>query len=97
MVPGMTHCYMGPGASSFGGVGQQLPPARDAQHDIQTAMERWVEEGVEPRGLIATKFVDEAPTTRRVQLTRPLCQYPTVPTYKGSGDPNDAASFVCVR
>jgi len=26
MVPGMTHCYFGPGASSFGGVGQQLPP-----------------------------------------------------------------------
>ena len=24
MVPGMTHCYSGPGANSFGAVGQQL-------------------------------------------------------------------------
>lgn len=95
MVPGMTHCYMGPGASSFGGVGQQLPPTRDAQHDLQAAMERWVEDGIEPSGLVATKFVDEAPATRAIKLTRPLCLYPTVPKYRGSGDPSDAASFVC--
>src|SRR5262249_32622361 len=37
MVPGMTHCYFGPGASSFGGVGQQIPPVRDTTHDIETA------------------------------------------------------------
>ncbi len=39
MVPGMTHCYFGPGATSFGGVGQQIPPVRDATHDVQTALE----------------------------------------------------------
>src|SRR3974377_707528 len=32
MVPGMTHCYFGPGATSFGGVGQQIPPVRDPEH-----------------------------------------------------------------
>jgi hypothetical protein len=96
MVPGMTHCYFGTGASSFGGVGQQLPPARDAAHDIQLALERWVENGVAPTGIIATKYTDDLPGTRTVKLTRPLCLYPTIPRYNGTGDPNDHASFSCV-
>ena len=32
MVPGMAHCYRGRGANSFGGVGQQIAPTRDAVH-----------------------------------------------------------------
>ena len=35
MVPGMTHCSGGVGASNFGGVGQQIPPMRDASHDLE--------------------------------------------------------------
>jgi feruloyl esterase len=97
MVPGMTHCYAGPGATSFGGVGQQIPPARDATHDIQTALENWVERGTAPAQLVATKFTDDKAATRSVRLTRPLCLYPTVPRYKGTGDPNDAANFACVQ
>jgi feruloyl esterase len=46
MVPGMTHCGFGPGASSFGGFIQQIPPTRDAVHDVQTALEQWVEKGI---------------------------------------------------
>jgi feruloyl esterase len=95
MVPGMTHCYFGSGATSFGGVGQQIPPVRDPTHDIQTALEHWVEDGVAPEGLIATKYVDDAAATRTIMLTRPLCLYPLVPRYKGIGDPNDAKSFMC--
>lgn len=95
MVPGMTHCYGGPGATSFGGVGQQIPPVRDAAHDVQAALENWVERGTPPAQLTATKFADDAEATRAVRLTRPLCPYPTVPRYKGTGDPNDAASFSC--
>jgi len=30
-----------------------------------------------------------------IALQRPLCPYPQVATYKGSGDVNDAASFAC--
>ena len=97
MVPGMTHCYFGPGATSFGGVGQQIPPVRDAAHDLQTAMENWVENGVAPTSLIATKYTDNAATTRTVELTRRLCLFPSEPRYNGTGDPNDAASFSCVR
>ena len=95
MVPGMTHCYFGPGASSFGGVGQQIPPVRDATHDVQTALERWVEKGVAPERIVATKYTDDKAATRTVRLTRPLCVHPAVAQYSGSGDPNDAASFVC--
>jgi feruloyl esterase len=95
MVPGMAHCYFGPGATSFGAVGQQIPPVRDATHDIQTALENWVENGVAPRGMVATKYTDNAATTRSILLTRPLCLYPELPRYSGTGDPNDAANFVC--
>jgi len=31
----------------------------------------------------------------RVDMTRPLCPYPQVATYKGTGSANDAANFVC--
>jgi feruloyl esterase len=95
MAPGMGHCYFGPGANSFGALGQQIPPVRDALHDIQTALEQWVERGVAPDRFIATKYVDDAPETRQVKFTRPLCPYPSVAQYRKSGDPNDAASFVC--
>jgi feruloyl esterase len=97
MVPGMTHCSGGPGASNFGGVGQQLPPVRDAAHDMVTALERWVEQGTAPAEFVGTKYADSAATNRTVQFTRPVCLYPAVPRYKGSGDPNDASSFACLR
>jgi len=97
MVPGMTHCYFGPGATSFGGVGQQIPPERDATHDIQTALERWVEHGTAPERMIATKYTDDSPNTRTILLTRRLCPYPQVARYSGSGDPNDARNFICGR
>jgi len=97
MVPGMTHCYDGPGANSFGALGQHIPPVRDTLHDIQTALENWVEKGVAPDRLIATKFAGDAPTSTTVAFTRVLCTYPSVARYKGSGDPNDANSFSCVN
>jgi feruloyl esterase len=97
MVPGMAHCYFGPGANSFGGVGQQSPPTRDALHDVQTALENWVEKGVAPNQLIATKYVDDQPQTRTVKFTRLLCPYPSVAQYKPSGNPNDAGSFACTK
>lgn len=95
MVPGMTHCYFGPGATSFGGVGQQIPPVRDRHHDVQKALEAWVERGVAPERMIATKYTDDAAATRTILLQRPLCVYPQVAQYKGSGDPNDARNFLC--
>ena len=95
MVPGMAHCYRGPGANSFGGVGQQIPPQRDALHDVQIALEEWVEKGVAPDQLMATKYVDDDADTTTVEFTRTLCPYPSVARYSQSGDPSEAGSFVC--
>src|SRR5262249_41756520 len=47
MAPGMQHCFGGPGPSSFGAFGPGSSPA-DAQHNIYTALEQWVENGVAP-------------------------------------------------
>ena len=71
MAPGMQHCGGGPGANSFG----QFAPGTDADHDLNQALERWVEKGIAPDKLIATKFVDDKPE-KGVAMTRPLCPYP---------------------
>jgi TonB family protein len=92
MVPGMQHCGGGPGANSFG----QGSPAGDADHDINQALERWVEKGIAPEKLIATKFVADDPQ-KGVAMTRPLCAYPAAATYKGTGNANDAANFECTH
>jgi feruloyl esterase len=95
MVPGMAHCASGPGASSFGGFAQQIPPVRDAVHDVQTALEQWVEKGTAPDQMIASKYTDDAPATKTVKATHLLCTYPQVAKYKGVGDTQDAVNFQC--
>src|SRR5262245_30468347 len=97
MIPGMNHCSGGIGASNVGGVGQQIPPSRDAEHDMMTALENWVERGAAPAQFIGTKYTDNQSSTKTVEFTRPICLYPTVARYKGTGDPTSAASFACVR
>jgi feruloyl esterase len=94
MAPGMQHCSGGAGADYFGQEGPS-PVAQDAGHSVQGAIEQWVEKGVAPAAIVATKY-----SGRRgggeVQMTRPLCAYPRVAKYKGSGDTKDAANFACV-
>jgi len=58
--------------------------------DMLSALERWVEHGESPDSIPASRVIDG-----RVDRTRPLCPYPQQATYKGSGDINDAANFVC--
>jgi Tannase and feruloyl esterase len=94
MVPGMQHCAGGPGPDSFGQFGGS-PASADPEHDIQLAVEQWVEKGIAPDRIIATKYANEPGAPPRVQMTRPLCPYPKMAKYKGTGDTNDAANFVC--
>jgi hypothetical protein len=94
MAPGMQHCGGGPGPDSFGEDGPS-PVEKDAHHSVQLAIERWVEKGVAPSAIIATKYEGRG-GSGSVQMTRPLCPYPEIAKYKGSGDSNDAASFACV-
>jgi len=92
MVPGMLHCGGGPGATVFGQA--EYGPRGDAQHDVFTALEQWVESGTAPGALVATKLGGEKTAPKPV-MTRPLCLYPQVPVYKG-GDASSAGSFACV-
>ena len=94
MAPGMWHCQAGPGPNSFGGMIQQPVPF-DPQHDLLNALTLWVEKGVAPISVIATKYLNDTPQAG-VQMQRPLCVYPQIPEYSGGGDPNVAASFRCV-
>lgn len=91
MVPGMQHCGGGPGANSFGQLGTGAP---GPQHNMELALAEWVEKGSAPSEIVATKFVDDDPA-KGVKFTRPLCPYPQAAKFKGTGDPNDAANFVC--
>jgi feruloyl esterase len=60
------------------------------QVNYMSALERWREANQAPDQLVASHV-----TNNRVDMTRPLCPYPQVATYKGSGSTNDAANFVC--
>jgi hypothetical protein len=93
MVPGMQHCGGGPGPNSFG---QSVSGAQaDPEHSVFSALERWVEKGAPPEKLIATKYSNPGRPQNRALMTRPLCAYPEVARYKGSGDITNAANFVC--
>jgi len=91
MVPGMQHCDDGPGANSFGQVGRLN--VDDPQRSVDAALEQWVEKGTAPSTIIASKYAGD--DRQRPTMTRPLCAYPLAAKYKGRGDTNDAANFVC--
>lgn len=59
--------------------------------DGLTALERWVEAADAPDRIIASKLEDG-----EVVRTRPLCPYPQVARWNGTGSTDDAANFACV-
>ena len=59
--------------------------------DPLTALENWVEKGEAPDRLSATKPLPGGGTR-----SRPICLYPSVAQWDGSGDTDDAGSFSCV-
>jgi hypothetical protein len=86
MAPGMGHCLVtGPGANVFNGPFNPGNPV-DPDHDVVGAVDRWVDQGLPPNRIIATKFADDIPANGDVAFTRPLCPYPQVAKYKGSGN-----------
>jgi feruloyl esterase len=95
MVPGMAHCGGGVGPVRFGNDAAPTASAssqQDPERDMFTALERWVEQGIAPSRLIGS---GPSPTSPAETMTRPLCPYPQQAQYRGSGNPNDAANFVC--
>ncbi|MBI4165925.1 MAG: tannase/feruloyl esterase family alpha/beta hydrolase [Acidobacteria bacterium] len=58
--------------------------------DSLTTLDRWVDSGQSPR----PQTVQDV-TPEHGGRSRPLCEYPLWPKYRGSGDPNAVESFVC--
>jgi feruloyl esterase len=58
--------------------------------DPVATLDQWVAQGRAPDQILASHS-----TRGAVDKTRPLCPYPQVATYKGSGDTNEAANFAC--
>ena len=78
-VPGMEHCSNGVGPNKF---------------DTITALENWVEHGIASDAIVATKY-DGDVIGATVLRTMPICKYPEEAHYKGTGDVNNAANWVC--
>jgi feruloyl esterase len=76
--------FMAPGMGHCGG------GAGPNDFDQLAALEQWVEQGKAPDAIVASHS-----TGGKVDRTRPLCPYPQVASYKGSGSIDDAANFVC--
>lgn len=87
-VPGMNHCAGGPAADQF---------------DMLTPLVNWVEKGQAPDSVTASVrgtgnaggVNTDIPAGWSATRTRPLCAYPKVARYKGSGSIEDAANFSC--
>ena len=62
MVPGMEHCNLGTGPCFFGQAGKGTP--YDADHDVNLAIERWVEQGTAPDKIVAMRPLPAAPPKR---------------------------------
>ena len=60
--------------------------------DMVSALEQWVENHQAPAMVVASHS-----TNGKVDRTRPLCPYPQVAKYKGTGSLDDAGNFNCVR
>lgn len=71
------------------GYGHALSTQFNAEWDSLTALEGWVERGVEPTGQVVADHVGVVGGR-----TRPLCEFPSWPEYVG-GDVNAATSFTC--
>jgi feruloyl esterase len=75
LAPGVQHCGGGSGADTV---------------DLLTPLQRWVESGERPSGLVAQKKDQSG----QVTLARPLCRYPAIPQYR-NGEVTAASSFAC--
>jgi feruloyl esterase len=58
--------------------------------DKISVMEQWVEQGRAPEQIIASHRSDG-----KVDRTRPLCAYPKIARYKGTGSIDNAENFTC--
>ena len=87
-VPGMSHCNIGPSTDQF---------------DALSALVAWVEQGQAPAAIVASARGPgnpggsnaEVPADWAPNRSRPLCPYPQVARYNGSGSIELASSITC--
>ena len=96
VLPGMSHCSGGPGPNNIGQLSAPAGSPADPERSVLGAPQRWVEEGVAPESITATKFANDNPT-QGVVRTRPICPYPQTAEYNGTGSTDEAANFTCAR
>ena len=65
-----------------------------SRFDAVSALEQWVEQGKAPERMVASRRV---PPNQVDRVRAPLCPYPQVARYTGTGSTDDAANFTCVR
>ncbi|PYH38076.1 tannase and feruloyl esterase [Aspergillus neoniger CBS 115656] len=108
-IPGMEHCYHTPStmgapwyiagptqASTLSSSLYSVPGYQDAKHDIFLALINWVENGTAPDYIIGSRFNSSVEyTANTIDKQRPICAYPKLAQYVGSGDIDDAANFQC--
>jgi hypothetical protein len=85
LVMNSSRFYFVPGMTHCAG-----GPAALDKFDLLGAVVGWVENGTAPDSVVATGKAFPG-------RSRPLCAYPKHAQYKGQGNPEDAASFECVK
>ena len=82
MLPAMGHCGKRGGPTSIGGGANEPPDAyRNADHHAVSAAIKWVEQGVAPEKIVASRVGTDGNVVRQ----RPVCAYPAEARYKGAG------------
>jgi feruloyl esterase len=82
-IQNWSRLFLSPGMGHCGGGQSALD-----RFDMLTSIVDWVEKGTAPTSVVATGAAFPG-------RSRPLCAYPLVTRYKGSGDAQDANSFEC--
>jgi feruloyl esterase len=83
-IHGSYRLFMEPGVMHCGG------GEGPNQMNPMAALERWREQNIAPDKIVAVHVTGGA-----VDTIRPLCPYPQVAVYKGTGSTNDAENFSC--
>ncbi len=83
-VAGFYRLFMVPGMAHCGG-GDGA-----SSFDMLAALEQWVEQKQAPEHVLASRVRDG-----KTDRTRPLCPFPQIARYKGSGSTDEAANFTC--
>jgi feruloyl esterase len=84
MADGGVRLFLVPGMGHCGG------GDGPSTFDMMAAIRGWVESGQAPREVPASRV-----RNGQVDRTRPLCAFPNVARYKGTGSTDDASKFVC--